>query len=629
MPPPNSKKQLSSYEIKSPDGGLFTKRPAHDIDDSQSPDAQNFDPSEVGRVKKRLGHIKFTASAKGSPTGTFISGLVAATSNGASALKAWQFDESAGTFVDETTDFNSAAAADVNPFPATEATLDYFAIGSKVPFLGLNIIISTAGIGGTVTWEYWNGSAWAALTGLSDLTVGFTATASATAYLVVWEYPSTWATTAINGTTAYYVRARCTGVYSTNPVLTGGSLRGRSMVIAAEGSTVQDISDGVWNTPITGPTITVDTPVDLGMFNDKVIICNQGSGPYYTTDGVAASALSGSPPANARYMMVHRNRVFLAPGTTSVITHSALLNESDYTTVDDAGSLTFNKGDGMVVNGMCSGQDFALISKISPSSGGKEGKMYILYGSSPFDWTVRKIADVGAISHKSMIAYDNFIAFASHRGIYAVQGRYPFKLSDNIDPDWAAIANKGTITAGRYLTKLYFSYPATGSANNRELVIDVEHGKWARNTGKTPRHYTNHPDGRLLFGTSGTSLLVWEAENGTGDDGSAIDFYYETPDMYFDSQWSPSQLVAAYIQAKTTPSATLTVTHYVDGTADAFSDTMAVATEGPVKKLKGFVETRGTMHRLRIRDNSTNGQTEIYSVKTEARPFPDGTQISR
>ena len=91
MPPPNKNKQFSTYEIKSPDGGLYTKKPAHSIDDSQSPDAQNFDPSEVGRIKKRLGHIKFTSAAKVTPTGTFVSGLFAgATSSGtAYASTSW------------------------------------------------------------------------------------------------------------------------------------------------------------------------------------------------------------------------------------------------------------------------------------------------------------------------------------------------------------------------------------------------------------------------------------------------------------------------------------------------------------------------------------------------------------
>lgn len=616
----------SNYEIKAPDGGLYTRKPAHAIKDSQSPDVQNSDPSSRGGCKKRLGHIKFTASAKGAPTGTFVSGLFAGTSAAAGVIKAWQLDESLASYVDETTDFNSSAAADVLPFPATEAVNDAFFLGARAIFSGLNITISTAGIGGTLTWEYYNGASWTALTAVTDATSGFTAAAGA--YTVKWSVPSSWAAVAVNGSTLFYVRARCTGVYSTNPVLTGGSLIGLTAVLASEGTTVQDITDGVWNTAITGTSITVDTAVDMFMFNEKVLILNEGQDPRYTTDYVASTALSGSPPSRAKIGMSYRNRVFLATGNSSVVTHSALLDEQDYTSVDNAGSLTFNKGDGMVVNGMCPGQDFAIISKISPASGGKEGKLYILYGSSPFDWIVRKIADVGALSHKAMFSYDNFVTVATTRGIVSVQGRYPFKMTESVDPTWAEIPNKGTVAIGRYLTKLYYAYPASGTANNRELVIDVEHGAWTRNTGKTPRCYANHPDGRLLFGTSGSSILVWEAENGATDDGSAIDFYYETPDMFFDDPWTPSRLDMAYLHTKTSPTTTLTITHYVDGTVTSYSDTMVTNTEGPVKKLKHLSANRGTFHRLRIRDNSSNGQTEIYSLKAVAKPFQPGTQRS-
>lgn len=476
----------SVFEVKGPDGGLFTRRPAHDIKDHQSPDVQNHDPSIVGSCKKRLGHIKFTSAAKVAPTGTFVSGLFA-----------------------------------------------------------------------------------------------------------------------------------------------GASSTGTAFVLAAEGTTVQGITNGSWNTPITGLTITVDTAVDMHMFNDKILILNKGGGPRYTTDGIASSALAGSPPANSQFGMVHRNRVFLAPGTNSVVTHSALLDEGDYTTLDNAGSITFNKGDGMVVNGMVSGVDFAIISKIAPSSGGLEGKLYVLYGSSPFDWYVRKIADVGALNHKAMISYDNFVAIATPRGIIGIQGRLPYKLNESVWPDYDAIPSKGTIALGRYKTKIYVAYPASGTANNREFVIDVERMAWGRNTGKTTKAYANHPDGRLLFGTSGTSILVWEAEKGNNDDGANIDFYYETPDMSFDDWWTPSHLDMAYLHAKTSPTTTITCTHYVDGSVQTFSDTMTTNTEGPVKKFKRFqAENRGTFHRLRFRDNSTNGQTEIYSVKAVARPFSPGTQRS-
>lgn len=616
----------SAFEIKGPDGGLFTMKPAHAIRDTQSPDAQNFDPSARGRIQKRLGHAKFTSAAKSVPTGTFVSGLFAGTSAAAGAIKVWQLDESTGTFVDETADFNSSTSADVDPFPATEAVNDYFAIGARSTFTGLNITISTAGIGGTVAWEYYNGSTWAALT-VNDGTTGFTAGTST--YVIKWTVPSAWAATTLNASESlYYVRARVTQVYATNPVLTSGSLIGRTFILAAEGSTVQEITNGSWNTAITSTSIVVDTPVDMQMFNNKILLLNEGQDPRYTTDGVASTALAGSPPSKARIGMVHRNRVFLTPGDSSVVTHSALLDEQDYTTTDNAGSITFNKGDGMVVNGMWSGQDFAIISKVSPASGGKEGKLYILYGSSPFDWLVRKIADVGAVGQRGGIAYDNFVAIATPRGVVGIQGRYPFKMSDPIDTDWTAIPNKGTIAMGRYMTKIYAAFPASGTTNNREYVLDVEHGVWGKNTGKTPSCYTNHPDGRLLFGTSGSSILVWEAEVGANDDGAAIDFYWESPDMFFDEMWSPSRLSWAYLHTKTTPSTTLTITHYVDGTATSYSDTMVTNTEGPVKQLKNFASNRGTFHRIRVRDNSTNGQTEIFSLKATAKGFQPGTQRS-
>lgn len=414
----------------------------------------------------------------------------------------------------------------------------------------------------------------------------------------------------------------CSGLFA------GATSGGTVYVLAAEGTTVQPVTAGTWGTPITGLTITVDTPVRMFMFNDNILILNQGGGPFYTSNGTSASALGGTPPANAKLGMVHRNRVFLSTGANSVVAHSALLNEQDYTTTDNAGTLTFNKGDGMVVNGMCSGVDFAIISKISAASGGKEGKLYILYGASPFDWNAKKIADVGAVSHEGMIAYDNFVVVATTRGIYGIQGRYPFKMSEPIQQTYGAIPSKGTIAIGKYQTKLYFGYPASGTANNRELVVDVERGVWTLNTGKTPRVYANHPDGRLLFGTSGTSLLVWEAENGANDDSAAIDFIWESPDIFFDSRWSPSRLDMAYVHVDASPTATITATHYVDGTVDSFSDTITTNTQAPIKKLKHFIGTRGTYHRIRLRDNSTSGQTTIYGLKALGKAFEPGTQRS-
>ena len=151
------------------------------------------------------------------------------------ADQVWQVDDTPAdnAFVDETTDFNSAATGDVLPFPATEATGDYFAVGMAAPFSGLRIVISTAGTVGTATWEYWNG-AWTALGNVVDDTAGFTA-APGTQH-VTWDTPTDSVARSLGGESVarHYVRARVTGLYTVNPILSQGFVGGPVATTAAK-----------------------------------------------------------------------------------------------------------------------------------------------------------------------------------------------------------------------------------------------------------------------------------------------------------------------------------------------------------------------------------------------------------
>lgn len=135
----------------------------------------------------------------------------------------WQADDTPAdnAFVDETADANSVTDADFVPFPATEAIGDYAAFGlvSKFAQISFDYANGTAGVGGSVTWQYWNGTAWASLGGVIDNTAGFTA-AAADGLTATWTIPTDWAKRSINSSASlYYVRARVAGTYSTNPVL--------------------------------------------------------------------------------------------------------------------------------------------------------------------------------------------------------------------------------------------------------------------------------------------------------------------------------------------------------------------------------------------------------------------------
>lgn len=109
------------------------------------------------------------------------------------------------------------AALPVTLFPAVPAANDALYVGIQSstvdagPFGGIIFDIGTIMSGVyTLIWEYWSGAAWSTLTvwdGTNYLTIPGVNS-------VHWVQPSNWATTAVNGVTAYWVRARLSVVTS-------------------------------------------------------------------------------------------------------------------------------------------------------------------------------------------------------------------------------------------------------------------------------------------------------------------------------------------------------------------------------------------------------------------------------
>ena len=169
----------------------------------------------------------------------FARKLVELTKEGSSTttfIRVYQVVNSTNTFVEETTDINDAGDGDVTVFPASEAAGDYMAFGvdGRVAQISFDYLNGTAGVGGTVTWEYWDGTAWTALSDVVDGTAGFT-TAAADGLTVTWTVPSGWKTRTLNSTEElYYVRATVATVYSTNPVLDQATVLSTSPAVAYE-----------------------------------------------------------------------------------------------------------------------------------------------------------------------------------------------------------------------------------------------------------------------------------------------------------------------------------------------------------------------------------------------------------
>ncbi len=112
-----------------------------------------------------------------------------------------------GAQTDETAQANSGTANDMTLLPASPALGDAYYFGSSSLWNWLELKIGTAGAGTwTVTWEYWNGTAWASLADVNDGTSGFRV---AGGNLVTFTRPGDWATTTVAGiANLYWVRGR-------------------------------------------------------------------------------------------------------------------------------------------------------------------------------------------------------------------------------------------------------------------------------------------------------------------------------------------------------------------------------------------------------------------------------------
>jgi len=105
--------------------------------------------------------------------------------------------------------------ADYQLFPDTEVENDAAYFGGAVPFceLALNISATVATYGAdSITWEYWDGAAWSALTIVQDQTDADDADGDRPFQqdgAIHFIPPSDWAAVEVNSQSAYWIRARC------------------------------------------------------------------------------------------------------------------------------------------------------------------------------------------------------------------------------------------------------------------------------------------------------------------------------------------------------------------------------------------------------------------------------------
>lgn len=188
---------------------------------------------------------------------------------------------------------------------------------------------------------------------------------------------------------------------------TGGSSQQRRIVHV--GTKVKaDTGDGSFSDILTG--MTSGAVPSYCVFNDELIMSNDGGDVPQVFDGSSAGALGGTPPAFA-FAVSHKDRVWAAgvPGAPSTLYYSALGNHEDWAGAG-SGSITVGYSDGDRITGLISHKDVLFVFK-----GPNRGSIHYVQGSAPTGDDPYKLVpfvrDVGGVAHNAIFYYGDDVGF--------------------------------------------------------------------------------------------------------------------------------------------------------------------------------------------------------------------------
>lgn len=304
--------------------------------------------------------------------------------------------------------------------------------------------------------------------------------------------------------------------------------------------------------------------------NDTLAIVVDGLAPQKFTTSTL-SALGGSPPSEAKYAVVHNSKLFLAgdDANPQKKTASATNNPEDFTTANDAFSITTNDGGGDTIQGMASNRQVLLTFYRHFTD--------ILIGNTVANYREERLEDRGLVSKTGYASAGAVVFFASDDAIYMVAGT---RVSDittlAFRKTYLDISDKSQISLGvKGNLLLVVDYGA-----DTAYAFDYKRGKWATWTGQSWKIMDTGNDDTLYAGHDGGSTTqIWKLDSGSLDGAATITSKWRTPNMGFGWPDAPKNLAGMRVHAK--PGiGTVTVTYKKNGVTTGSTTDLTFAASG-------------------------------------------------
>ena len=258
-------------------------------------------------------------------------------------------------------------------------------------------------------------------------------------------------------------------------------------------------------------------------------------------DGTSTAIVLGDTNAPfTNIFTVHKGRIYALKNAT--ISFCALNATSDWTTANDAGSITITQAKG-AGTGIFEYNDKVIVFT--------EYSMHELYGTGPDNYELVDIeGEVGCISDRSLVKCNRRLYWLWYDGVYEYNGASITKVSDQVD-DYIKNINftyKTKCVAGSIGDFLYVSIPHGATTNNLILKFDTRLRKWFVETGAFTDFVTI---GNTLYGVD-TNGQTWNMRNesATDDAGTAINWELITKPFIENSLEGKKTLAGMYLLAE-------------------------------------------------------------------------------
>lgn len=302
---------------------------------------------------------------------------------------------------------------------------------------------------------------------------------------------------------------------------------GTITIWASAGNNIYDASvSGAWVSRYAGAMAGAN--VNFATFNNLTIAVSETEATQKSS-GAAYSALLGSPPSNAKFVKVYKNRlVFLnSAAGKSRLTWSAPGDPENYAAASGGGFQDLDVSDGDEGTGL------EVIGGIVLAF--KRRSVWMMAGVGPPNDTFafRKIAAAhGCISGRSIVNMGHMVVYLSDDRVYGISEAGVWAdLSPNIWPDIEAITAtaKASAAGGRLKNNYELSYDSDADGkNDSSYVLDVPNGIWSGPwTVRKARVFHTYLDGSMISGASDIKNLR-RHDSGESDEGSAIDWRWRT-----------------------------------------------------------------------------------------------------